>query len=174
MPRQLDHLLKLTRADEHLDALRGEIQWWAASQPYRIIREPDPESDFTVISAEPFGKPPAKIGLIVGDVVHNLRSCLDQMALRIAECSSGGRLSDDVERRSQFPICDKPAWFAKAALTQIAGIVCKPRALIESVQPYMGRQEMQAPKALRDLSAIDKQRRLPVGAQYARLTAAAA
>jgi hypothetical protein len=102
VPTTADYLLKFARADEHLDALLSEIQWWATSHPYRVLRERDAESDFTVLYIEPLGEPPLKCGVIAGDVVHNLRSALDMLVIALAESNHGGPLSDEAEKASQL------------------------------------------------------------------------
>jgi hypothetical protein len=168
-----DAFLKLTRADEHLDSLEAEIQRWAATHPYRIIRERDDESGATVVYAEPTGEPPLKLALILGDVVQNLRACLDHLALALAERNYGGPLPEEAQRDSQFPICDTPKQFSRARKRDIPHIAKEAQAIIEKLQPYAENGGGRNPLAiLNELSNHDKHRRLPLVAQHARLTTA--
>jgi len=97
------HVLKVARADEHLQTLAAEIHWWVGSDPYRITEEIDPETNNRTLSAERFGNPPLKLSLVIGDVVHNLRSGLDHLALALAEANMGTATPPEVEELSQFP-----------------------------------------------------------------------
>jgi len=169
-----DHALKLTRADEHLESLRTEIQWWAASHPYRITRERDEDSGFTVFYAEPFGEPPLKLSLIIGDILGNLRSCLDYLAQTLSVRGFGGPLSEGAERACHFPICESQKTFAEARRSVIPRVEAAPLAAIERLQPYhRGKDRESDPLAiLKTLSDFDKHRRLPLIAQRAALGAA--
>jgi hypothetical protein len=166
-----DHLLKLLRAHEHLDALFAEIAWWSQSQPYRILSERDAESGLTILIAEPLGQAPLKLSVIAGDVVLNLRSCLDLLALALAESNHNGRLPEASEKKSQFPICDTETLFESACKRgRVEFVADDPSAVIQRLQPYHRGDEQAArhdPLAiLRDLSDFDKHRRLPLMAAF--------
>lgn len=164
-------MLKLARADEHLDSLQTEIQWWAASHPYRISREREPESGFTVLYAEPLAEPPPKLSAIVSDVLQNLRACLEYLALALAE-RNHGPLSEGETRASFFPVCETPEKFAAALTGGIRYVAAGPRAVIERAQPYHRGDDWESDRLaiLKTLSDLDKHRRLPLVAQHAQLS----
>ena len=56
--------------------------------------------------AEP--QPPSRLGTIVGDVVHNLRSALDVAAWQLAIDHDEAKARDD-QLRIQFPLTRNPA-----------------------------------------------------------------
>jgi hypothetical protein len=75
--------MKLIRAQDHLKTIRSEIARLEREQPYRIIREPDRVVGGEVIRYEPDMAKIARVTffqVIMADLVHNLRSALDQIA----------------------------------------------------------------------------------------------
>lgn len=82
--------LKLKRAEEHRHAFRREVEeFFKHGDSYAIALEPDPESgnDRVLVEAKrPF--PGIRLGTIVGDCVHALRSALDQMVW-VLTCAEG-------------------------------------------------------------------------------------
>lgn len=172
-----DHALKFMRAHEHLDTLFTQIQWWSATHPYRVLEERDEQTGDTVISAEPVGQPPLRLSVIAGDVIHNLRSCLDVLTLSLAEANYGKRLPHDDEKLSQFPICDTETRFDEQCKSgRLRYIAADPFAVIKGLQPYHRGNEEAArrdPLAIvRDLSDFDKHRRLPLMAMFASVSSA--
>ncbi|GAC1399098.1 MAG: hypothetical protein NVSMB56_14050 [Pyrinomonadaceae bacterium] len=53
------------------------------SNPYRIERESDPQTGYNVYRVFDIQTPPVEIGLLAGDVIHNLRSVLDHLAYQL-------------------------------------------------------------------------------------------
>ena len=167
-----DAFLKLARADEHLDTLYAEIEAWSASHPYRIIRESKPDSDLLVVYAEPLSQPPLKLSLILGDVLQNLRACLDYIALDLNERGLGAPLAEGAEHASHFPICRSEKLFAEACRSIIPHVAPGPRTVIKRVQPYHRGEDWTSDylAIVQRLSDFDKHRRLPLVAQHAHLS----
>jgi hypothetical protein len=168
------HVLKVARADEHLQTLAAEIHWWVGSDPYRITEEIDPETSNRTLSAEPFGNPPLKLSLVIEDVVHNLRSGLDHLALALAEANMGTAAPPEVEELSQFPICSTRDKFKNGRRSRIGCAHPKAQAAIKRLQPYRrcDAWEQHPLWILRELSDFDKHRRLPLVGIYANLASA--
>jgi hypothetical protein len=91
-------------------------------------------------------------GVVVGEVVYNLRAGLDYLVHALAEHDSGV-----VQQNTQFPICDDPNAFTKVAKSRLRGIAHSNVSRIESYQPYKGGQWV---RELRELSNPDKHRRI--------------
>ena len=71
---------KLGRAQAHLSLLQYMAESIENSDDYRVFVERDHESGDVVVCGEPLREPPiAEWGVVIGDVVHNLRSALDHL-----------------------------------------------------------------------------------------------
>lgn len=132
--------LKLDRASEHLEELEGEIQKFLSSEPYAVKRVQEPNSGEIVFYWERYILPPARLGLIVGDSIHNLRSALDHLALALAEtgaASAGKTLTEREMARIQFPITKSLNNFNKELKAgRLAYIAPNTQSVIEQQQPY--------------------------------------
>src|SRR5215217_4894753 len=82
--------------------------------------------------------PPAKLALIVGDAVHNMRAALDHAVFDTAYRHSGGRLSPRDEENLMMPIIGDgtKADFAKTARRRLPHIPKLVRDVIEEEQPF--------------------------------------
>ena len=104
-----------------------------------------------------------RVGLLVGDIVHNMRSALDHLVFELALLHTGGKVARP--DRTQFTIRDCNDRFERAAAQDLAEVAPQHRDLIEKFQPY---HTMDADVAvglyfhplamLRDLSNSDKHR----------------
>ena len=127
---------KLARADEHFDLLEREIDTFLAdeSKPVALsIPYLDPDSGYHLVYAVVEHAPPLRLGVIVGDVIHNVRSALDHLVWQLV-LLNGGKPGRD----HSFPIADHPNDFAAQAVKRLDGVAPRHRAVIESVQPYHG------------------------------------
>jgi hypothetical protein len=155
--------LKLARADEHLQELQREIVWFAASDPYTVRYETDEEGRRHVWMG-PVGNAPVRVALLAGDIVHNLHSGLDHLALALSEANAGGHVMPRVERDSEFPIFIERDKFRKGRAKRIGMAASRAQALIQRAQPYRRWQDPSSHPLwqLYLLSNYDKHRRLPI------------
>lgn len=91
-------------------------------------------------------------GVVVGEVIYNLRAALDYLIYELALRNSG-----QVQDRTQFPIESTASGFDGRRKTNLKGISDPHIAAIEMLQPYKG---CNWTALLRDLSNPDKHRRL--------------
>jgi len=158
---------KIDRARQHLDCLQDEIRRFLDSHPYRVVIERDREAGELHVVYYPDGTPDPAWPLIVGDIMHNLRSALDHV---VHDLSGGADMTEfpiyadvcdfyRVERyRHTVPargfglhkiraVSDNRAWF-----------------FIEGMQPYnAGKNAYRAALwVLHELNNIDKHRTLHV------------
>lgn len=77
-------LAKLDRADEHLEALSAETLAFLRSRPIELRGEMDKDIGRYSVRIRLKERPPVRLGLIVGDAVHNLRAALDHLATNLA------------------------------------------------------------------------------------------
>jgi len=104
MTYQPSFQLKIDRASIHLETLENQERAWLKSNPCRTWTKVDLQSGQHVLWAEVLKPPPATLGPIVGDCIHNLRSALDNLAFELALAYQGPRLSKSIADDSGFPI----------------------------------------------------------------------
>lgn len=126
--------LKVERARKHLTELDREIRRFVEVNPYRLAIETDPETDqpvvrFRAVEGRPL-RPPLRLGLMSGDVIHNLRAALDHVVYQLALTGGGSG------ERSQFPIVEDPDDYGANERRFLVGVVDGQRAIIKGLQPY--------------------------------------
>lgn len=174
MPRISDYLLKLSRARGHLDDLETKVSRWLNGDHHTVRRNRDPHRpDHISIRVTAQDIPVDPFALLVGDILHNLRGCLDHLVYALA-LKHTNPLPDEFTKGSQFPIFgDKtskgllgagPQMFQSNGLNGIRGIHPDAQTIIKSLQPYhRGKDFASHPLwVLHDLSNIDKHRLLLV------------
>ena len=155
-----------------------EIERWLKGGHYSHVtkRGRKPKRYVVLASAERIPFDP--ISLLISEVLHNLRSGLDNVAYRLAE-NFTTPLPSDIAEDSEFPIFgDKnrkgvsgsgPGLFRDSGLKKIRGVDPAAQAIIESLQPYQrGNGYVSDPLwKLHELSRIDKHRLLhPVACDF--------
>jgi len=98
-------LSKLNRAREHVQGLAKEAATYHES--LRVRRVLENEGKDHVFLWESYSPAPERLGLIIGDAVHNVRSSLDHLVVTLAKAgaaANGGSVSADDERGLQYPI----------------------------------------------------------------------
>jgi len=124
-------LAKIARANEHFESLEAEIQIVNKERsPYEPMLRHDKDTGWysVILASGDFNEP--HLGVILGDLVNNLRSALNYIVVALAE--KGGVA---VTKDHQFPICDDPLEYSKNAPRMLHGIVCG-TVEIESLQPF--------------------------------------
>ena len=148
---------KLTRAGEHLDALEAAIGEFLDSEPFRGRPGVDTETEESVIRIQIVREPPVvEWGVAIGDVLHNLRSCLDHLAWHL-----GGNPPPN-EDTSEFPIFLDRAKYRRRGIERVVGAPPESQAIIEDLQPFQRGDEAHLDPlwSLYDLSRFDKHRLL--------------
>lgn len=157
VPRSVE--LKLRRAEEHIDVLDTEIQTFLAGEPYAAYRSLERGGLEHVIFWSRYKEPPPRLGLIAGDAIHNIRSSLDHMVVALAKfgaSASGQTISEQDERRLQFPITMSPEEFEKQVRRQAIARVPPPAAaIIEQRQPYLAVSQWPKRFPLYEISQFD-------------------
>lgn len=135
----LDQLYaRVDRADAHLRDLRRARDRFLGSKPYRFIIEQDPQTSEYVYRVEARRIPPPSMGLLAGEIVHQLQSCLDNLAHHVAR--THGVIGDDL-RRVAFPVClTKEQWQSKKTKTRMKGFPDPLKDAIRDLQPYQRRE----------------------------------
>lgn len=140
MPSLTDAYVRLERADEHLREVRALAQEICTAQAeatrVHVARGKTlmPGELGQLFSVESANTPIAgRLGVLVGDSVNSLRSCLDYLVGELAELDSGRR-----KPRTQFPVEQSPNAFRSRRQTFLNGVSDAHVAQIEAWQPYNG------------------------------------
>lgn len=134
MPHHESFFLKLARAEHHIDTLHDAIDSFLKKESYSVVRHANLDRMEYVWIAKASAPLPDDWSIIIGDAIHNLRSCLDHLAFAIAR----SRMRRKDRTNVQFPIDDAPrvGGFVKATNGCLPGVPKKARAIIEGLQPY--------------------------------------
>ena len=157
---------KLYRAKEHMDAVADEVEAFINDgNPYEVVGQFEVDRHAWVERVKVNHDPPVRLGVLVGDWAHNLRSALDHLAYALTEYN--GRTPT---RKTQFPIIHRPGDFKAAAKRCVSGLTDAQRERIDSAQPYKAGDAYKTHPlyGLAELSNADKHR--VVQATYAHLS----
>jgi hypothetical protein len=158
---------KVDQARKHKEALQAEWERFVdEDKPYSSVGEFDAKSGWHTEYLKITKEPPLTLSVIVGDLVHNLRSALDHLVWQfvIANGETPGKWN-------HFPACtDWNQWVERVVIPAhkgknhaLAGIdpLGEAWALIESMQPYRRPNPQYAPVAvLESLWNVDKHQTL--------------
>lgn len=146
-------MLKLARAAEHLQEIRLIDERFASVEcKMPFIRDEKRGIGYFEVRLP---EPPAAIGPIVGDCLHNLRSVLDYLVWQMVRSNPPNTPS----KSNMFPICQSIEAFARQLKGErLAGVPERGVAVIKSLQPF---DSPEHPLALLDsLYNADKHRDL--------------
>jgi|ERR1019366_6629121 hypothetical protein len=160
MARRFSFDYKLERADQHLQTLKEWVERWSSRNSYAITDKLDAQTGENVVTIEPVGSPPAHIGMIIGDILYDLRSALDQLAYALAVKNLGEPLLDKIARGSEFPIYEDPTDYSKHRKRKIGGVSPSAQTVIDGLQPFNAGPDFRSHPLwlLNELSNIDKHR----------------
>jgi hypothetical protein len=146
---------KLDRAKEQLKMIGTEAEALInEGNAYSIVGQFEPERHAWVERVKVNRPPPLRLGVLLGEYIHSLRSALDHLMWQVT-LRDGGTPNDS----TQFPIASKSeAQFNNMANRRIPDLSKEHRALVQKAQPYhAGDQAFTHPLAvLADFSNIDK------------------
>jgi hypothetical protein len=158
---------KLTRAQEHFDTLRTELASYASQNPVTFASQHNMETNQALLeyiyTVDKLIPPPDHWSLLIGDLVHNLRSALDHGAWSLVCAEKGEDFAEQHANDVSFPICSNPERFAKKFVVKQATAV-QVEAL-RSAQPFIWQKqeiEIDALWVLHRMSIVDKHRELHV------------
>jgi hypothetical protein len=150
--------LKIFRAAQHIESLKSELEGYFKGNPGKMVRQPHTSENEALFRFIPDGPIPARFGLIVGDVLQNLRSSLDYLVWELVLAAN----SQPTEK-SMFPICSTVEFFEEQIRRhRLDGVSPDAIAEIKSVQPYHLGQDFNKSIlwALDELANINKHRRI--------------
>lgn len=126
---------KVERAKEHVRELERSVQAFRNSDPYGFRIEDDLQTGDKVHRIHIRSETPDRFALLIGDVVHNLRSALDHLAWQLVVAN--GQMPKSGPGGTQFPIYEpKPG--AKTPQGVVQGISAEAQKVIDRMKPYKG------------------------------------
>ena len=160
--------LKIKRAKTYIEELRAAESAFFDRNPYEIVREQDGKTGEYVYRIRVKEAIPCDMGVVIGDVVHNLRAALDQLVCDLVRANRG-----TVTQTNAFLITGSRETFEARIAKKIAGISAKAERLIRRLKPYergYGHKTGCAPLYWLDaLDDLDKHKGIiPVGAAQTR------
>jgi len=182
-----DPFLKLGRAKVHMEGLYDLIHRWLQDDPCKVEPQLNPQTGEVIVYAEPTREPPVEEwSVIIGDIIHNLRSALDQLVWALTVAYQSTPPLNPIPKRGPgsdwriigFPICIKPhpldgsgnviSWHVAKDLKSLWGVRPSLRAEFQGLQPFNhGQNAAKKPLAvLNELWNIDKHRHLPLAVGY--------
>jgi len=155
---------KIKRANRHIEELDTAIGRFRKADLCEIAADPCGtfrDMQFYAVTVANTPTVPAEIPVVLGDILFNLRSALDQLAFAL--CPTAG-LPQRTIRSIYFPIFDSSAKYI-ATLTEVKRLA-KPEAVkvLDRIQPYKG-GDGESLWTLNELNIVDKHR-LPVTATF--------
>jgi hypothetical protein len=123
---------KVERAKAQINDLNTAIESFFETTPYEVISESYLERDEEARRFQLTRKLPHDINVRVGEILHNLRSSLDQMLAEIVQ-----RTADRTETKVEFPFGRSVDEF-ETALRKQKKLPTDAAALIRALKPYRG------------------------------------
>lgn len=142
---------KLDRAREHLNAFAEASHDYFHPRPFNVRKVHDPESGwygFVPVDLRPL---PLRIGVVLGDLVHNLRSALDHLVWQAVV-----RNGREPGVRHQFPICDEEENWESTRADRLRGVAAEDVEGIRKAQPFTVVLKPAPLTRLRQISNRDK------------------
>src|ERR1051325_843458 len=125
--------VKVERAKQHLRDLEVERYSFMNNSPYRIERENDSQTGYNIYRVFDIHIPPIEIGLIAGDIIHNLRSALDHLAYQLVLVGGG-----TPNRQTAFPIWELSTEYHAQRHRRVQGMSQNAIDAIDAAEPYQG------------------------------------
>jgi hypothetical protein len=163
--------LKWKRAHFHFRALNEMVEGLYPRGSYDLYAEVDAQGRPT-IRVRNVRQPSLKVGVVVGDIVHNARSCLDHLVYELSRPLDGGEPPGGTE----FPIFLNGREFKAKGRSggrfKIRAVRRGAKGVVERFQPYHRRKDpdLFLLWQLHELSKIDKHRVVHVVTSSAEVT----
>jgi hypothetical protein len=122
-----------SRADEHLTDLQGVIERIQQLGEYGVLAEQDPDTGEIGPSHAVLNPLKLDAGVLVAEIVHNLRAALDYLVYVLAESDAGTPQSG-----TQFLIEDSAQGFTGRSPRLLVGVSDEHVAIIRQFQPFKG------------------------------------
>jgi hypothetical protein len=124
--------LKLGRAEDHLQAIKGEVAKFDHG-PDLIPGEYDPQTKTHVFRAQHDPPPATALSAPIGEFLYNIRCALDYTVCELITLAG-----NQVDHTKSFPIYTDPIAYTNHSSTKINGVPAGAVASFERLQPFYG------------------------------------
>jgi hypothetical protein len=131
-------VVKFHHREGHVARLRQVCEDYRRQRPYYVEAEPIAPDRVEYRLHIRLPTPPI-VPLIVGDILHNLRSALDSIGLGLVQHDQGRVLDEQEQKACQFPICERPREFKHSSsemTTENAGLSDRVQGALRVAQPF--------------------------------------
>src|SRR5260221_10274721 len=135
-------LAKLDRAYEHMRSIHDELVVFFQAHPYVVAGHFDPDTGWYVVRVVETPQPSSRIGVLVGEFAHQLRSILDHLVAEIHRWDFAQERKGAPKGRSVFIAETSPKNFREKAQSRIGRLPTDWQDLIERMQPYHAKDNM--------------------------------
>lgn len=136
-----DPRAKAQRAREHQAELETRGAEWLPHAVGMTLRR-DPDSEWFLFRFHERGPRPP-LGLVLGDVVNNLKGALDILVWQLV-LVAGNRPRNS----TAFPVATTESQWRKEAQRRLPGVAGQWAAVIDELQPYRAKEPLQHPLAI--------------------------
>jgi len=160
--------LMVDRAEQHLEEVKAHMAAYAAKHPYGAVRarQPKGQRDIWLYRLKMLEQPDPMIAVIIGEILYDLRSALDHIAVSMAPNSRKSKAGYPVEVTDPFAKDADGAFIydeerRRSFTSKIKGIPADAVAMIMHSQPYTREySELETLALLNRLENADKHREL--------------
>jgi hypothetical protein len=154
--------IKIDRANKHLNDLIEAMKVFQHRYTHEFVPDEESEPAIKIYRVRILEDIPAKFSGYIGDVIHNLRSALDCLAVALIK-RADPTVGEDILRETYFPIAwDEPGLSRDRPTKFFSRVGAPAEKLIRRVQPYRGGKG-QILWQLDNLDIADKHRRIIPG-----------
>src|SRR5206468_13026315 len=119
------------RANEHIKNIEVEFSEYLETHKCGIGQYYDERTGEIVLTFKNVPSTPSRFGIIAGEAIHQLRSCLDHIMYQLFLLNGA-----TPDKKTQFPIFKTTEGFKARAEAMIKGVSLTAKARIEALQPY--------------------------------------
>jgi hypothetical protein len=134
-PRTAQPLAKIARASEHFDEAQRLVFDWQNSDSVKRRTRRDPATRRLHYIADAITPLPGRLALVVGDMVHNLRSALDHTAYQLFLANRGTPIDG---KHVAFPIEKSFGEYRDSSNRKLRDVASAAKAAIDALRPYKG------------------------------------
>lgn len=127
--------LKIEQAKRHESKMEAELASFWSSKPYEVWTKSEIATRRLIYFAARAEAVPVLLSLIVGDVIHNLRSALDHLAYQLVLLGMKGKTPG---HHVYFPIADNAVSYKAIASKNLKGADLAARKIVDGIKPYKG------------------------------------
>lgn len=137
LPPFVGPYMRIDRANAHFQILKSEILEFLGREPYRVLPETDPETDYELFRIKVIEAIPNTWAVLIGDIFHNLRSALDNLAIDLLRLHTQDPSKTAIDE-TYSPIGKTKTTFDKALQEKFKRVHPTALKIVKRLKPYQG------------------------------------